>query len=70
MNQFDFGDLADTIRERHPLPWRGAGNFVLDANGKIVLVCSMSATPYDNATIAQFVARAANLAVIGEREGK
>lgn len=70
MNQFDFGDLADTISERHPLPWRAAANVVLDANGRPVLACSMSATHYDNATLAQFIAHAANLAVIGEQEGE
>lgn len=66
MDPQDFSDLTDTIATRHPLRWRAAGVYVLDANGKLVLVCTGAPTPYDSATLAQFVATAANLAVIGE----
>ena len=66
MTTQDFGDLADTINTQHPLPWRARGSFVLDANGKLVVVCSAATAPYSNATMAQFVAAAANLAVVGE----
>lgn len=68
MNHLDFSDLADTIVSRHPLPWRAASQFILDANGNPVLVCTGAPTPYDNATLAQFVVTAANLAVIGKQE--
>ncbi len=69
MNQIDFSDLADLMSQRYRFPLRNVGPAVLDSRDEMVLLCSAASTYYDNTKTAQFIAAAANLAVIGEKEG-